>query len=219
MKDKNGIKVCCENCSFYNGKFCEIKEQYPECNKKTYFAPTIATYEARIGELSKLVSTLEQKLYDKEQDHIFELSIQNKCIADLQNKMAATAKLFVERLRECGRLQALLEVKSKLKAKTLYWQPLEGTEYPTICTEIETHGAWFNLTLEIEERERGTHKYWLKSGTSLIKQCKSRQEAMETAQDWLDAIINAAVENMSPQSTDAADVSKNGENSTESEEK
>lgn len=51
MKDKNGIEIKCENCELYNGKFCEVRETYPECNKGGYFNPTIDAYKVRIKEL------------------------------------------------------------------------------------------------------------------------------------------------------------------------
>ena len=86
MKDKNGIDVCCENCEYYNGRFCEAKETCPECNKKAYFNPTANAYEARI--------------------------------ADLEKKLTETIKLLSERSRECGELQALLEIKNKSNIST-----------------------------------------------------------------------------------------------------
>lgn len=51
MKDKNGIEICCENCAFYDGKFCDIRETFPECSEKDYFLPTEEAYKARIAEL------------------------------------------------------------------------------------------------------------------------------------------------------------------------
>lgn len=51
MKDENGIETKCENCELYNGKFCEVRETYPECNKGGYFNPTIDAYKVRIKEL------------------------------------------------------------------------------------------------------------------------------------------------------------------------
>lgn len=114
MKDKNGIEIKCENCAFYDGKFCDIRETFPECHKKDYFLPTEEAYIARIAELQNSLDEAEKKLTE-------------------------TVKLLSEQSREFGKLQALLEVKNR--------------------------------------------------------------------------------SDMSTQSTDAADVSKNGENSTESEEK
>lgn len=84
MKDKNGIEICCENCAFYDGEFCDIRETFPKCHKRDYFLPTEEAYQARI--------------------------------ADLENKLTETIKLLGERSRECGKLQALLEVKNGEKS-------------------------------------------------------------------------------------------------------
>ena len=65
MKDKNGIRICCKNCECYNGKFCEAKETYPECNKGGYFNPTTDAYEARIAELQ-----------EREQSHLEDFTIE-----------------------------------------------------------------------------------------------------------------------------------------------
>lgn len=55
MKDENGIEIKCENCEYYNGKFCEARDTYPECNKGSYFNPTIDAYKARIAELQEVI--------------------------------------------------------------------------------------------------------------------------------------------------------------------
>ena len=60
MKDENGIEIKCENCELYNGKFCEIRETYPECNKGGYFNPTIDAYKARIAELQKELTVIQE---------------------------------------------------------------------------------------------------------------------------------------------------------------
>lgn len=93
MKDKNGIDVCCENCAFYDGEFCDIRETFPECHKRDYFLPTEEAYKARIAELQKELDETEKKLTE-------------------------TIKLLSERSRECGELQALLEVKNRSDIST-----------------------------------------------------------------------------------------------------
>lgn len=88
MKDKNGIDVCCENCAFYDGKFCDIRETFPECHKRDYFLPTEEAYKARIAELQNSLDETEKKLTE-------------------------TIKLLSERSRECGELEAHNEVLQK----------------------------------------------------------------------------------------------------------
>lgn len=85
MKDKNGIEVKCKNCAFYDGKFCDIRETFPECHKRDYFLPAEEAYIARIAELQNSLDETEKKLTE-------------------------TVKLLGERSRECGELEAYNEV-------------------------------------------------------------------------------------------------------------
>ena len=64
MKDKNGIEVCCENCAFYDGKFCDIRETFPECSEKDYFLPTEEAYKARIADLQSENERLLKEIID-----------------------------------------------------------------------------------------------------------------------------------------------------------
>ena len=135
MKDKNGIEIKCENCAFYDGEFCDIRETFPECHKKDYFLPAEEAYIARIAELQNELTVIQES----ERAEAQEADRLRAEVKELGKKLTETIKLLSESSRECGKLQALLEVKNR--------------------------------------------------------------------------------SDMSPQSTDAADVSKNGEKSTESEEK
>ena len=62
MKDKNGIEICCQNCEYYDGKFCDIRETFPKCIKKDYFIPTTEAYEARIAELQEHNDILQKRV-------------------------------------------------------------------------------------------------------------------------------------------------------------
>ena len=85
MNDKNGIEIKCENCAFYDGEFCDIRETFPECHKRDYFLPTEEAYIARIAELQNELDETEKKLTE-------------------------TIKLLSEQSRECGELEAHNEV-------------------------------------------------------------------------------------------------------------
>lgn len=85
MKDENGIEIKCENCAFYDGKFCDIRETFPECHKKDYFLPTEEAYIARIAELQNSLDETEKKLTE-------------------------TVKFLGERSRECGKLEAEVNI-------------------------------------------------------------------------------------------------------------
>lgn len=86
MKDKNGIEIKCKNCANYGTYLfmpCLL------CSRKNAgFKPTVESYEARIVELQNSLDKIEKKLTE-------------------------TVKLLSERSRECGELQALLEVKNR----------------------------------------------------------------------------------------------------------
>lgn len=86
MKDKNGIEIKCKNCANY-GTYL-----FMPCllclRENAGFKPTVESYEARIEELQNSLDETEKKLTE-------------------------TIKLLGERSRECGKLQALLEVKNR----------------------------------------------------------------------------------------------------------
>ena len=115
MKDKNGIEIKCENCAFYDGKFCDIRETFPECHKKDYFSPTVEAYIARIAELQNSLDETEKKLTE-------------------------TVKLFGESSRECGKLQALLEVKNRSDIST---QSTDATDVSKKIREMDMRNAWW----------------------------------------------------------------------------
>lgn len=50
MKDENGIYISCENCAFYNSKYCEAKHT-KDCLVGEYFTPTEEALKNRIQEL------------------------------------------------------------------------------------------------------------------------------------------------------------------------
>lgn len=51
MKDENGISISCDNCAFYNSKYCEAKCTKTDCLVGEYFTPTEESFKNRIQEL------------------------------------------------------------------------------------------------------------------------------------------------------------------------
>lgn len=51
MKDENGISISCDNCAFYNSKYCEAKCTKTDCLVGEYFTPTEESLKNRIQEL------------------------------------------------------------------------------------------------------------------------------------------------------------------------
>lgn len=114
MKDENGIEVKCKNCAFYNGEFCDIRETFPECHKKDYFLPTEEAYIARIAELQKELNIVQES----ERAEAQEADRLRGEVKELGKKLTETIKLLGESSRECGKLQALLEVKNRSDMST-----------------------------------------------------------------------------------------------------
>lgn len=167
MKDKNGIEVKCENCAFYDGKFCDIRETFPECHKKDYFSPTGEAFIARIAELQNELTVIQES----ERAEAQEADRLREEVKELGKKLTETIKLLSEQSRECGKLEAYNEVLQR---------------------RVE------EFSMELLNRT--------------MKEDKDVLERLKNWEEYLD-------KDMSTQSTDAADVSKNGEKSTESEEK
>ena len=114
MKDKNGIEVKCKNCAFYDGEFCDIRETFPECHKRDYFLPAEEAYIARIAELQKELTVIQES----ERAEAQEADRLRAEVKELGKKLTETVKLLGERSRECGKLQALLEVKNRSDMST-----------------------------------------------------------------------------------------------------
>ena len=116
MKDENGIEIKCENCEYYNGKFCEARDTYPECNKGSYFNPTIDAYKARIAELQEeieiITSEPSESFYQRYSgvSKEYALGALEQCateadelqarVKDLESKLTEIVKLFGEREKE-----------------------------------------------------------------------------------------------------------------------
>lgn len=68
MKDKNGIKICCENCDDFipvgtNGRGCTLYEEDCETvfgGKRCVFKASREAYEARIAELQKEIGIVQE---------------------------------------------------------------------------------------------------------------------------------------------------------------
>ena len=134
MKDKNGIKICCQNCEAF--EYCKDSSAYEQCQNKA-FSPSKEAYEARIKELQdelyadkynyesweeikeehqKLEATivkLQKELNIVQASERAEAQEADRLrgeIKELEKKLTETVKLLGERSRECGELEAHNEV-------------------------------------------------------------------------------------------------------------
>lgn len=106
MKDKNGIEVCCENCKHY--EYCDDKF-FPDTGTTAdscAFLPSVAVYDARIAELQKELTVIQES----ERAEAQEADRLRAEVKELQKKLTETVKLLSERSRECGELEAHNEV-------------------------------------------------------------------------------------------------------------
>lgn len=110
MKDKNGIEIKCENCAPIVAWICPHRDSYP-CTTDS-FLPSTKAYEARIAEL------------------------QNE-LDETKKKLTETVKLLSEKSRECGKLQALLEVKNRSNMSTQSTDAVDVSKNGEKSTESE----------------------------------------------------------------------------------
>ena len=90
MKDKNGIEICCENCNDDVAINCpHYNPDNPDDWGCAISREFVPSYDALFAR-----------------------------IAELEKKLTETVKLLGERSRECGKLQALLEVKNRSDIST-----------------------------------------------------------------------------------------------------
>ena len=109
MKDENGIEICCENCKF--------SKTPPRCkfgSLDCLFIPSANAYKARIAELQKELNIVQES----ERAEAQEADRLRAEVKELEKKLTETIKLLSERSRECGKLQALLEVKNRSNTPT-----------------------------------------------------------------------------------------------------
>ena len=113
MKDINGIEMTCENCAPIVACICPNRDSYP-CKTDT-FLPSPKAYETRIEELQNSLDETEKKLTE-------------------------TIKLLGERSRECGELEALLEIKNKSNMST---QSTDAADVSKKIREMDMRNVWW----------------------------------------------------------------------------
>ena len=116
MKDENGIEICCENCDDFipvgtNGRGCALYEE--DCDNV-------------FGEKRCIFKASSEALEAR--------------IADLEKKLTETVKLLGERSRECGKLQALLEVKNRSNMST---QSTDAEDVSKKIRETDMSNIWW----------------------------------------------------------------------------
>ena len=113
MKDKNGIEICCKNCDEDAQRHCA---NWNPKNGKEGTTYCVNDY------FSPSFKALESR------------------IEELQSKLTETVKLLSERSRECGKLQALLEVKNRSDMPT---QSTDADDVLKKIRETDMSNIWW----------------------------------------------------------------------------
>ncbi len=104
MKDKNGIEIECKNCANYGTYLfmpCLLCLQ-----KNAGFKPTVESYESRIAGLQKELNIVQES----ERAEAQEADRLRGEIKELEQKLTETVKLLSETSRECGKLEAEVNI-------------------------------------------------------------------------------------------------------------
>lgn len=131
MKDENGIEIFCENCKF--------SKTPPRCkfgSLDCLFIPSANAYKARIAELQKELNIVQES----ERAEAQEADRLRAEVKELGKKLTETIKLLGERSRECGELEALLEVKNRSDMST---QSTDATDVSKKIREIDMSNIWW----------------------------------------------------------------------------
>ena len=119
MKDKNGIEVCCKNCNDDVAINCpHYNPDNPDdwgCTISREFVPS---YDALFAHIAELQNSLDET----------------------EKKLTETIKLLSERSRECGKLQALLEVKNRSDMST---QSTDAADVSKKIREMDMRNVWW----------------------------------------------------------------------------
>jgi hypothetical protein len=101
MKDENGIEICCENCKF--------SKTPPRCkfgSLDCLFIPSANAYKARIAELQNTLNVVQES----ERAEAQEADRLREEVNELGKKLTETVKLLSETSRECGKLEAEVNI-------------------------------------------------------------------------------------------------------------
>lgn len=135
MKDKNGIEIDCENCASVD--YCKDSFSCEQCPcQNGAFLPSVAAYEARIAELQKELNIVQES----ERAEAQEADRLRAEVGELEKKLTETVKLLGERSRECGELEALLEIKNKSNIST---QSTDAADVSKKIREMDMSNIWW----------------------------------------------------------------------------
>lgn len=133
MKDKNGINTECYNCAIE-----EICKESVHCGVCTIglFLPSKEAYEDRIEDLQNELTVIQES----ERAEAQEVDRLRAEVEELGKKLTETIKLLGERSRECGKLQALLEVKNRSDIST---QSTDAADVSKKIREMDMSNIWW----------------------------------------------------------------------------
>lgn len=91
MKDKNGIKIECQNCGAF--EYCKDSSAYEQCQNKAFF-PSKEAYEARIQDLQA-----ENALLKDGESHIMDVKMSPKFVKSIIRAINSEVEILKRELR------------------------------------------------------------------------------------------------------------------------
>lgn len=141
MKDENGIEIYCKNCNDDVAINCpHYNPDNPDedfgCVVSGGFVPSYDALFARIAELQKELNIVQES----ERAEAQEADRLRAELKELGTKLTETVKLLGESSRECGKLQALLEVKNRSDMST---QSTDAADVSKKIREMDMSNIWW----------------------------------------------------------------------------
>ena len=200
MKDKNGIEIKCENCDVNAQRDCanwnpKSGKEGTEYCANDYFLPSYKAYEARIAELQKELTVIQES----ERAEAQEADRLRGEVKELGKKLTETIKLLGERSRECGKLQALLEVKNRSNMSTQSTDAVDVSKNGEKSTESEQSHLEDFTNEEIDFIKKAISMAIFDCETNPPKPSDENLKLMWSIKSKCDAVLKANVrENRTP---------------------
>ena len=192
MKDKNGINTECYNCAIE-----EICKESVHCGvcKIGLFLPSKEAYEDRIEDLQNELTVVQES----ERAEAQEADRLRGEVKELEQKLTETVKLLGEMSRECGKLQALLEVKNRSNMSTQSTDAVDVSKNGEKSTESEQSHLEDFTNEEIDFIKKAISMAIFDCETNPPKPSDENLKLMWSIRSKCDAVLKANVrENRTP---------------------
>ena len=194
MKDKNGIEIKCENCNDDVAINCpHYNPDNPDddwgCVIPGEFVPSYDALFTRIAELQTELYVVQEseRVEAQEADRL------RAEVNELGKKLTETVKLLSERSRECGKLQALLEIKNRSDISTQSTGAADASKNGEKSTESEQSHLEDFTNEEIDFIKKAISMAIIDCETNPPKPSEEELKLMWSIKAKCDAILKANV--------------------------